>query len=75
MFLDCCTRCNSKNMIRAVLTDNKELLKKCIAAKKKISSLIPYWSSEVKMTTLEYMCLNNNEEMLEILLHPKVSIP
>lgn len=73
--LDCCIRCNNKNLIRAAITDNEQLLKECLAAKKKISLLTPLWSPEVKWTPIEYMVNNNQHEMLEILLHPNVKVP
>jgi hypothetical protein len=74
-FLDCCIRCNNKNIIRAAITGNDKLLKAGIASKEKISSLTAYWSPEVKWTSLEYMVSNNEHDLLEILLHPKVKIP
>ena len=59
LYLDCCIRCNNKNIIRAAITNNEKLLKKGIDEKKKISSLIAYWSSEVQWTALDYMIRNN----------------
>ncbi len=32
LFLECCIRCNNRNIIRAAYTDNQELLKAGIAA-------------------------------------------
>ena len=75
LFLDCCIRCNNKNIIRAVVTDNERLLKKGIAETKKISNLLAYWSPEDKKTALDHIIDKNHHEFLEILMHPKVVIP
>lgn len=41
-------------------------------AKKKISSLTSYWSPECDFTGVEIAAINNNEELFEILMHPKL---
>lgn len=74
-FLNCCIRCNNKNVIRAAETGNEKLLKKCIDEKRKISSLTAFWSPEVKITGLDLMIKHNRHNMLEMLMHPKVKIP
>lgn len=75
LYLDCCIRCNNKNIIRAAITNNTTLLKNGIDEKKKISSLTAYWSPEIKKTALDFMIADNNHKMLEILLHPKLKVP
>ena len=47
LYLDCCIRCNNKNIIRAAITENERLLKMGIEQKKKISQLTAYWSPEI----------------------------
>ena len=55
LFLDCCIRCNNKNIIRAAISENEEVLKKGIAATKKISLLDAYWSPDIKRTAIDEM--------------------
>ncbi len=74
-FLDCCIRCNNKNVIRAANINNEKLLKKCIDETKKISSLLAYWAPEAKFNALDIMIKHNRHDMLEIMMHPKVKIP
>lgn len=72
LIIGCCTRCNNRNIIRATITENEILLKNGIAATKKISNLIAYWSPECKWTSLEHIVSKNLHEFLEIMLHPKI---
>lgn len=44
LLLNCCTRCNSRNLIRAIATKNLVLLKKCMMAKDTIPSVTSQWS-------------------------------
>ena len=48
LYLECCIRCNNKNIIRAVHAESEKLLKKGIDAKNKISLLNAFWSPDVK---------------------------
>ena len=73
--LDCCIRCNNKNIIRAVLTENERLLKKGIEATKTISNLCAYWSPECQWTSMEHIVSRNLHSFLELMMHPKVKIP
>jgi len=75
LHFDCCIRCNNKNIIRAAITENESLLKKCIEAKNKISNLLAYWSPECCWTSLEHIVSRNLHSFLEIMMHPKVKIP
>ena len=75
VFLDCCIRCNNKNIIRAAVTGNTVLLMKGINHKDNIASLTAYWSPEVKLTAMDYIVTGNNHDMLELLLHPKLKVP
>jgi hypothetical protein len=59
LYLDCCIRCNNKNIIRASNSNNIELLKKGIDAKKKISSLCAYWSAESLTTAVDIITKKN----------------
>lgn len=52
LFIECCIRCNNRNVIRAAYTGNEKLLKAGIAAKEKISQLTAYWSADVYHTAL-----------------------
>ena len=40
----CCTRCNNRNVHRAIMTGNAELLKKCVHDSTHISNLNDSWS-------------------------------
>ena len=53
LFLDCCIRCNNRNIIRASVLGNAELLKAGIQAKDKISQLTAYWSPDCNITSLD----------------------
>jgi hypothetical protein len=75
LFAECCVRCNNRNIIRAAYTGNDKLLKAGIAAKTKISSLTSFWSPEDTRTSMDYIVMNNQHELLETLLHPKLHIP
>jgi hypothetical protein len=74
-FFDCCVRCNNKNVIRAAITGNEKLLTHCIEEPLKISQLTAYWSPNVQWTAIDYMVLNNNHNLMERLLHPKLKVP
>ena len=75
LFLDCCIRCNNRNIIRAAYTGNATLLKTGMAAKDKISLLTAFWSADVDETPLEHIITKNQHDLLEILLHPKLHVP
>lgn len=68
----CCQLCNNKNVIRAVKTGNKALLKKCIYDKDNISNLCAPWSAEVQETALDYVICNGEHELLQMLVAPDV---
>jgi hypothetical protein len=72
---ECCIRCNNRNMIRAAFTGNIKLAKACIEAKKKLSQLTAWWSPEIKQTAIEHMVLKNDNDMLELVMHPKLTVP
>jgi hypothetical protein len=74
-FLECCIRCNNRNIIRAANTNNEKLMKAGIDAKNKISQLTAYWSPEMHLTSLDLVIANNSHELLEIMLHPKLHVP
>ena len=59
LFLDCCIRCNNKNIIRAANTNNEKLMKAGIAATNKISTLCAHWSPEIKFTSLDLAAWSN----------------
>lgn len=54
---------DNKNVIRAAVTDNIELLKKCMR-EKEITNLLETWSPEVKWTALEYMIYYNRIDII-----------
>ena len=59
LFIECCVRCNNRNIIRAAFTGNDTLLKAGIAAKTKISQLTAYWSPDIKTNSLDYILSKN----------------
>ena len=71
----CCTRCTNRNVHRAVLTGNLELLKKCIYDKKRVTNLNAYWSADLKVTPLQMMVEGQRHEMLEAMIKPKLTVP
>lgn len=63
----CCVRCNCRNLIRAVETNNIKLLKNCLAAKDKIPELCQAWSSDApRLTALELILKKQSVEMFEV---------
>jgi hypothetical protein len=63
---NCCTRCNSRNVIRAILTNNQRLLKACINAKDTIPSLTSNWSMDApNFNPMELMLSSGNVDMLK----------
>lgn len=75
IFLECCIRCNNRNVHRAAATGNFKLLQRAIEAKKKISLLTAFWGPDVSETAIDIMIKNNQHEMLEALMHPKLTVP
>ena len=70
----CCIRCNNRNVHRAVLTDNGELLKKCVHDIKSISNLNDNWGPIMKVTPFEMLLEKGDAHLLDILLHPKLTL-
>ena len=68
LYLGCCVTCSNRNCIRAVRTNNMNLLKQCINARKDISSLNEAWSIADTTTPIQYAVRNNNKDMLTELL-------
>ena len=68
----CCTRCNNRNVHRAAMTGNGELMKLCVNEKKKITNLNAYWSPEVQRTAVEILLERGDHQLVEILLRPKL---
>ena len=58
----------NRNIIRAALTNNAELAKKCIEEVNLLSSLMEPWSPEIKSTALEIAISRNSLSVLELLL-------
>ena len=59
--------CN-RNVIRAVKTQNYELLETLIKQKWRVSTLIDVWSPDVNWTAVEYAIFNNDIKSLEMLI-------
>ena len=68
LYLGCCVTCSNRNCIRAVRTNNMNLLKQCINARKDISSLNEAWSIADTTTPIQYAVRTNNKDMLTELL-------
>ena len=68
----CCTRCNNRNVHRAAMTGNVELLRQCILDKRKITNLNAWWSPEVQQTPVEILLERGDARLLETLLRPKL---
>eukprot|EP01022_Parablepharisma_sp_SALTPOND_P016946 TRINITY_DN259_c0_g2_i2.p1 TRINITY_DN259_c0_g2~~TRINITY_DN259_c0_g2_i2.p1 ORF type:complete len:1345 (+),score=203.61 TRINITY_DN259_c0_g2_i2:2443-6477(+) len=63
----CCAGCSNRNIIRAVLTNNRPLLKSCISSIK-LSSLFDSWGPEIHHNSFHYaLCSNNLNLMVELL--------
>ena len=58
----------NRNIIRAALTNNAHLAKKCIEEVNLLSSLMEPWSPEIKSTALEIAISRNSLSVLELLL-------
>ena len=65
--LKCCIRCNARNVIRAVQTNNMRLLKACINDKKNFANILfAPWSVDAKtINPVELMFRTDNLAMLE----------
>jgi hypothetical protein len=74
LILGCCTRCNNRNVHRAAMTGNGDLLKKCVSDTKHISNLNFKWSPHVKDTPLEILLDKGDPYLLDLLLHPKLTL-
>ena len=67
--LQCCTRCNSRNVVRAVNTNNLRLLKQALSDKKNIANVLAPWSIECQHLNIISMIVEReNIPMLEALL-------
>ena len=60
---DCCARCRTRNVYRAVNTDNADLIKLCIQSSK-VSTINEYWGPEEHVTPLEIAVRTNNHKMI-----------
>ena len=69
LYLGCCVTCSNRNCIRAVKTNNMNLLKQCIHSRNDISSLNEAWSIADQTTPIQYAVRNNNKEMITELLN------
>lgn len=65
--LKCCIRCNARNVIRAVQTNNMRLLKACISDKKNFANILfAPWSVDAKtINPVELIFRTDNLAMLE----------
>lgn len=57
-----------------MITNNSELLKKCVYDTENISSLNDFWSSLLHETPLQMILESGNPQFLDILLHPKLTV-
>ena len=67
----CCLRCNNRNLIRAVETENVALLKKLVYDLKRIPSLASPWANEMQEIPLEIAMRKGNSQMIEVLCNIK----
>lgn len=66
---NCCTRCNSRNVVRAVLTNNLTLLKTCMNAKESVPSLTSQWAIDTPLLNpVDLIIKSQNQELLKTLL-------
>eukprot|EP00347_Sterkiella_histriomuscorum_P008908 403343282 len=65
---ECCVNCTNKNVFRAVMTKNHDLLRKCLESTKQISTLLLTWSPELKWTPMEWIFYNDDMESFDILM-------
>lgn len=66
MIHKCCVRCNCRNLVRAVETNNIKLLKNCLNAKDQIPSCTMAWSEDAPLLTpLGMIFKKQSVEMLE----------
>jgi len=66
---NCCTRCNNRNVVRAVLTNNLSLLKKCMNAKETVPSLTSQWAIDTPfLNPVDLIIKSQNQEMLKTVL-------
>eukprot|EP00347_Sterkiella_histriomuscorum_P014218 403361718 len=65
---ECCVNCTNRNVFRAVITKNHDLLRKCIESTKQISTVLLTWSPELKWTPMEWVFYNDDMESFDILM-------
>jgi len=66
---NCCTRCNNRNVVRAVLTNNLTLLKTCMNANESVPSLTSQWAIDTPLLNpVDLIIKSQNQEMLKTLL-------
>ena len=66
---NCCLRCNCRNVIRAVETDNIPLLINLIKDVKNVPSVTEPWSTDAtNINPLEIIFKNGKKDMLEKVL-------
>eukprot|EP00347_Sterkiella_histriomuscorum_P020277 403338418 len=69
----CCVNCTNRNVFRAVITKNHDLLRKCIESTKQISTVLQQtWSPELKWTPLEWVFYNHDKQSLHMLMQQDV---
>jgi len=68
---NCCVRCNTRNLIRAVETKNYELFKLLVYDQKNIPSLFQNWSEDTHLNPFNVILDQGDTKMLEILLDIK----
>ncbi len=71
-YTDCCTRCSNRNVHRACYTGSKALLENCLKDMKNVSSTSCPWSTDSEVIPLQILLEQNNLEMLEAFIKPKV---
>ena len=70
----CCVRCNNKNVHRAAMTANFDLLKSLTQDKINISRLSGEWGPDDKITPLDILIKNGDPLLLELILKPKIKL-
>ena len=68
---NCCVRCNTRNLIRAVETKNYGLFKTLVYDLKNIPSLFQPWSDDTDLIPFNMILDQGDSKMLEILLDIK----
>jgi len=72
LHLDCCIGCNNLNVLRAVKIGNKDLLMNAMKRTKKVSNVLCFQSSDVKITVIDHLIDKQDSELIETFFAPEL---